>query len=91
MIKISKAQAKDLIKASGGKIFTASNIKKDGTKRILNGRTEVRKGVKGVGMGYNPEDYNMITIFDMQKNEFRTLNIETLYGLKINHEEYEVA
>ena len=91
MIKISKARAKDLIKAAGGKIFTASNIKKDGTKRILNGRTEVHKGVTGVGMGYNPEDYNMITIFDMQKKEFRTLNLETLYGLKINHEEYEVA
>ena len=90
MVSISKLQARDLIRASGGKIFTARNIKKDGTSRALNGRINVHKGVKGVGMKYNPEDYNLITIFDMQKNEFRTLNFETLYGLTINHESYEV-
>lgn len=90
MFNISKLQARDLIRASGGKIFTARNIKKDGTSRALNGRINVSKGVKGVGMKYNPEDYSLITIFDMQKNEFRTLNLETLYSLTINHESYEV-
>lgn len=90
MVRISRLQATDLIKASGGKIFTARNIKKDGTSRALNGRVNVSKGVKGVGMKYNPEDYSLITIFDMQKQEFRTLNTETLYELTMNHESYEV-
>ena len=91
MIKISKAQAKDLIKASGGKIFTARNIKKDGTVRAFNARLNVSQGVKGVGMGYNPEDYNMITIFDMKKHEFRTLNLDTVYQIDFKKERYEVA
>ena len=41
MPRISKAEAKDLIKASKGKIFTVRNIKKDGTERALNGRLNV--------------------------------------------------
>lgn len=44
MPRISKAEAKDLIKASKGKIFTAKNIKKDGSRRVLNGRLNVQKG-----------------------------------------------
>ena len=90
MIRISKVQARDLIKASGGKIFTARNIKKDGTERALNCRLNVTKGVKGVGMRYNPDDYNLITVFDMKKQEFRTLNLETVYQIDFQHERYEV-
>lgn len=89
-MKITKLQAKELIKASKGKIFTARNIKKDGTVRAMNGRLNVRKGVKGVGMKYNPDDYNMITIFDMKRQEFRTLNLDTVYQLDYQHERYEV-
>ena len=90
MCRISKAEAKDLIKASKGKIFTAKNIKKDGSRRVLNGRLNVQKGVKGLGLGYNPDDFNMMTVFDMQKENFRMLNVDTMYELSINKEKYEV-
>ena len=90
MTRISKAEAKDLIKASKGKIFTAKNIKKDGSRRVLNGRLNVQKGVKGLGLGYNPDDFNMMTVFDMQKENFRMLNVDTMYELSINKEKYEV-
>ena len=90
MVNISKLQARELIRTSGGKIFTARNIKKDGTERALNGRLNVTKGVKGVGMRYNPDDYNLITVFDMKKQEFRTLNLETVYQIDFQHERYEV-
>jgi len=90
MVSISKLQARDLIRASGGKIFTARTIKKDGTSRALNGRINVHKGVKDVGMKYNPEDYNLITIFDMKRHEFRMVNMETIYQLDLQHERYEV-
>lgn len=91
MPRISKAEAKDLIKASKGKIFTAKNIKKDGSRRVLNGRLNVQKGVKGLGLGYNPDDFNMMTVFDMQKENFRMLNVDTMYELSINKEKYEVV
>ena len=90
MPRISKAEAKDLIKPSKGKIFTAKNIKKDGSRRVLNGRLNVQKGVKGLGLGYNPDDFNMMTVFDMQKENFRMLNVDTMYELSINKEKYEV-
>lgn len=90
MISISRLQARDLIKSSGGKIFTARTIKKDGTSRALNGRINVHKGVKDIGMKYNPEDYNLITIFDMKRHEFRMVNMDTIYQLDFKHERYEV-
>ena len=90
MVKISREAAKNFIKASEGRIFTARNIKKDGTERAMNCRLHVSKGVKGIGLKYNPEERNMLTVFDMKRKEFRTLNIETLYQLNISHEHYEV-
>ena len=41
MLNISKLQARELIRTSGGKIFNARNIKKDGTERALNGRLKL--------------------------------------------------
>lgn len=91
MVTISREHAKGLIKSSGGRIFTARNKKKDGTDRAMNCRLHVSKGVKGIGLKYNPEERNMVTVFDMKRNEFRTLNFDTLYQLNISHEYYEVV
>jgi len=91
MVVISREHAKDIIKKSGGRIFTARNKKKDGTDRAMNCRLHVSKGVKGIGLKYNPEERNMVTVFDMKRNEFRTLNFDTLYQLNISHEYYEVV
>ena len=90
MPRISKAEAKDLIKASKGKIFTAKNIKKDGSRRVLNGRLNVQKGVKGLGLGYNPDDFNVMTVFDMQKEAYRMINLETLMSINMKGVEYRV-
>ena len=89
-MQISKATAKDMIQNSKGKIFTARNKKKDGTDRAMNCRLHVSKGVKGVGLRYNPAEYNMVTVFDMKRKEFRTLNFDTLYQLRISNQYYEV-
>ena len=90
MVEISKTQAKDLIRASGGKIFTVRNIKKDGTVRALNGRLNVTKGLKGTGMRYNPDDYNLVPVFDMKKQAFRVVNMDTVFQIDFKHQRYEV-
>jgi hypothetical protein len=73
--------------ASNGKVFSATFVKRDGFVREMTCRREVKKGVKGtkpvatakrnVTLAKN----NMVTVFDMQVADFRTLNLETTMKL----------
>jgi len=69
------------------KVFTAKFIKKDGSERVMNCRRGVTKGVKGVGMSYDPYLKNLLPVFDMQKQAFRMINISTLKELKANKQQ----
>jgi len=89
-MQISKATAKDMIQNSKGKIFTTTYIKKDNSKRVMNCRLEVKKGVTGEGLKYNPDEYNLIPVYDMQSRGFRMVNVDTLVSLSISNETYEV-
>ena len=63
---------KDLLKEmKSGKIFTAEFIKKDKTKRVINCRTKVSKYVKGVGLSFDPMAKNLLSVYDLQKKEYR--------------------
>ena len=90
-MQISKATAKDMIQNSKGKIFTTTYIKKDKSKRVMNCRLEVKKGVTGEGLRYNPDDYNLIPVYDMQIGGYRMVNVDTLVSLSISNETYEVV
>ena len=87
---ISREQASRMIKASKGKIFTVENTKKDGSARKFNGRINVQKGVKGVGLPFNPDDHELITIYDMKAGGFRMVNMKTVNKITINKETFGV-
>ena len=93
-MKISKAKAASLIKGSQGKAIAVTFIKKNGETRMLNGRTGVYKSphapLTGEGLKYNPSNYGLVNIFDMQKKAYRMVNINTLKELKVSGETYEV-
>lgn len=91
MEKISMLEAIQKIKADHKKIFSAQFIKKDGTRRAMICRLGVTKGVKGVGMSYNPADHNIITVFDMRKNAFRSIPADRLLCFKMDGIKYEVT
>jgi hypothetical protein len=90
-MKISKVTAKDLIQNSKGRIFTTTYTKKDNSTRVMNCRIGVQKGVTGEGLKYNPNDYNLIPVYDMQSKGYRMINVDTLQSLVINKETYEVG
>lgn len=75
-----------LEKAKDGKIFTVDFTKKDGTLRTMNARLGVKKGVKGVGKNYNPSDYDLLCVYDMQKAAFRTIGLDTVSRVVIGKE-----
>ena len=72
--------------AGDGKIASAEFIKKDGSLRKMVFRTQVTKGVTGEGMKYNPSDYGLRTVFDMQKRAFRMINLETIISIRAKGE-----
>jgi hypothetical protein len=90
MQTINKTQAKELIHITNGKIFSSTFIKKDGTHRLLTGRLKVTAGLKegAKERPYNPEEYNLVCVYDMKVKAFRMLNLTTLITLSINKEKY---
>ena len=66
----------------GSKIFSAEFIKKDGSKRFILCRLEVKKALKGGELRYDPSSKNYLIVYDMQKKEYRTINFNTLVNIK---------
>ena len=79
---------KEKLQSSKGKIFTVTFIKKDGTMRVMNCRLGVKKNLKGVGRRYNPDNFNLLSVYDMQKKAYRMINLETIQEIKIGGQVY---
>ena len=65
-----------MVKSTKGKWFSCTFIKKDGSKRVMNGRIGCHKGVKGIGRKFQKE--NLVTVFDAQAKEYRMINVDTM-------------
>jgi len=76
------------IQDSNGRIMNIVFTKKDGTRRSMNCRLGVKKGVTGKGMRYYPILKGLLTVFDMNKNAFRTVNLQTIERVKVAGKEY---
>lgn len=91
----------DQIRKSKGTIFSVGFTKKDGTYRTMVARLGVAKGVTGEGLKFktandigkrNKEDtrnkyYNLLPVYDMHKNAYRMINIDTINFLQIKGQE----
>ena len=61
-----------------GKIFTVTFVKKSGEVRKLNCRLGVTKHLKGGNKSFRDADFNYLTVFDLQKKAYRTVNLNTV-------------
>ena len=87
---ISSNEAKELIKATNGKFFTVTFIKKDGTERVMNARLGVKVYLKGGQLAYDAESKGLIPVYDVKTGGYRMVNINTITHLKIGKNEYDV-
>ena len=90
MKTINTNKAKELINQNKYKFFTAHFIKRSNNKeRILNCMIGKRWEAKtDRTQPYNPEDYNLLKVYDLKKKGFRIINLETLFKLNINKNKY---
>jgi len=70
-----------------GNFFRACFVKKDGTIREMTARFGVKKHLKGGELKYNPEALNYIVVFDVEKEAYRTINMDKLIFLRYNGKE----
>lgn len=89
-MKLKLSEARQLIKSANGRIFSATFVKKNGEIRIMTARTGVKKDLKGTGMKYDPVSYNLISVFDMNKRQYRSINLDTLLNLRLSGVLYNV-
>ena len=72
---------KNLIrKFVGSTFFSVEFTKKNGEKRKMLCRLDVKKHLKGGAKLYDKD--NLMTVFDVLKREYRTINLSTVNSLK---------
>lgn len=64
------------------KIFSVIFEKKDGTLRKMHCRMGVTKHLKGGTKKYDAASLNYLTVYDLQKKAYRTINVNTLKQLR---------
>ena len=67
----------------GDTFFSVDFIKKNGDLRKMVCRLGVKKGVKGVGMSYNPTEKGLLCVYDVVKKGFRMIVINTIQKIQI--------
>ncbi len=78
-----------LKETSNKKIFSVTFVKKDGSIRKMNAMRGVRKGVKGVGHSFDPSEKNLLTVYDMQIEAFRFVNLSDVLSFRANKKTFE--
>ena len=89
-MKINKAQATEKILASNGKFFGVTFTKKNGETREMICRKGVKKHLKGGELMFDPNEKGLAVVFDMKKNAYRMININTLEKIVVDKATYSV-
>lgn len=85
---IVQKQISDLLRSQNGRFVSVTFYKKDGSKRVLNGRLNVQKHLRG-GTSTTSHIPNLVTVWDRQKLAYRSINLETVESVKASGNEYQ--
>jgi hypothetical protein len=80
----------ELRKLVGNRIFSVVFTKKDGTDREMVCRLGVSKHLKGGEKKYDPDSLNYLTVYDLQSEGYRTINVNTLKKIKVDGVTYDI-
>lgn len=87
-IHMKRDEARELFNNHRGEFFSVRFIKKNGEVRDMRARTGVKKGLKGVGLSFSPRDYGLLPVYDLDKQEYRFVNLNTLIEAHVAGERY---
>lgn len=90
-MNITQDAAIKLIQQTNGRIFGVGFTKKDGSHRDMVCRFGVTSHLKGGEQSYDPAEYDLVTVFDVQKKGYRMINKETITRVSVDGVEYNVV
>jgi WYL_2, Sm-like SH3 beta-barrel fold len=90
MRKVTVEYAERLIKSTRGAFFGVSFVKTDGSVRDMVCRLGVTKGIKGTGMAYEPREQGLLPVFDVSKDSYRMINLNTLRRVTVDGQTFAV-
>ena len=85
----SSDELKAMIKSSNGCFFSCKTLKDDGSVRHWVARVRVKKGVKGTSTRKQKD--NLVTVFDVKINSFRTIDVNKLLSYSCGNFEYSIG
>ncbi len=89
--RVARVHAEAFINSTGGRFFTAVFKKKDGSRRVMNGRIGVTSYLKGGRNNVVKPDNSYLTMYDVHAKGYRTLNLATLEELHLHGAVYKVV
>lgn len=89
-MQIKRAQAILLLSQSEGKILSIQFTKKDGSKRLLNGRLGVTKYLKKTGNSTSTKQLGYTTVYDFKAKGYRTVDLRTIKTIKAFGETFSI-
>lgn len=96
-VPISRAELIDKIKATDprntgkGEFFTVTFVKRtDGSTRTMNARLGVRRYLKGGDLPYDAASRELLPVFDVQKGDYRMIDLRSIISAKVGGQEYIV-
>ena len=87
MNKLSNKELRELVEGTKGRIMKVRFIKKDNTERTMLCRLGVCKGLVGVGKNWSYE--HIVTVYDMVKHQYRSIDLNRLKSLRCGKIEYK--
>ena len=90
MKKISRKDILHLLEQNKGNVFSVVFLKKDGSIRHMTCRFGVKKHLKGGELKFNPLERSLLVVFDMQKESYRMINLETISNINMKGVDYYV-
>lgn len=73
-----------------GHVFAVEFVKRtDGSLRKMTCRTGVTKGTHGGSMGYDPANHGLLSVYDMEKQGFRSIPVDALTHVSMGGKRYE--
>jgi hypothetical protein len=98
---IPRQQVKPLLDGlKNGTIYSVTFTKKDGSVRLMNSIKGTKRGVKGVGLAFNPDAKGLIPVYDIQLARtnkenpdkcWRMINVGTISKIVVANEVYNVV
>lgn len=83
---------RELIRSTNGRIFRVSFHKRtDGTLRHMRARLGVTKHLHGGSLAYNPKDHGLMTCFDMEKKDYRSIPLDSVFQFQCGQQKWKAV